>query len=160
MKLTLIKSTDNTLTIDGVGYAIDTSSVPENVHAIQWFGQTGWIEFVMDPTTGIKPPNETITSISEYQELIDLWEEQKTQHEQYLTSIEYTPAMQNKAMARGILRKTDWVENSSVTDPAIKPTLTNKAEFDAYRAAVRAIAVDPPEELYQFPAVPSAVWEK
>jgi len=160
MKLTLVKGIDNLLQIDGIAYNIDTSSVPENVQAIQWFGESGWIEYVIDPATGVKPANEPITSIDEYQGLIDLWQIQKTNHEQYLQSIEYTPAMQNKAMARGILRKTDWVENASVIDPAITPRLTNKAEFDVYRASVRAIAIDPPAEVYEFPPIPSAIWEK
>jgi hypothetical protein len=163
MKLTLIKGSDNRLFIDGIGYEIDTSVVPENIHAIQWDGQKGWIEYIPDPVTGIKPPNEAISSLEEFEshtELLKFWEVEHEKYNQYLKDVEYNPKRLNKSTAKTLLAKTDWVEFPSVNDPKTKPTLTNKAEFDEYRAKVRSIAIDPPETLHEFPAAPAAVWSK
>lgn len=162
MKLTLVKGSDNCLYIDGVGYVIDTSSVPEDIHAIQWDGESGWIEYVPDAVTGIKPPNETIATLEEFENhkgLLEFWKIEHEKYTEYLNTVEYNPKRQNKTVAKTILNRTDWVELPSVSDPKSKPTLTNKAEFDAYRAKIRALAINPPETLYDFPPAPAAVWK-
>jgi hypothetical protein len=57
MKLTII-SVDGAIYKDGVSYAgLDLSIVPADVHALQWDGTAGWVEF----TSPI--PNEEITAL-------------------------------------------------------------------------------------------------
>ena len=67
---------------------------------------------------------------------------------------------QNKAEAMSLLQATDWVELGDVADPANPPYLSNKADFTAYRAALRSIAVNPPTTPAVFPAKPDEVWSQ
>lgn len=64
----------------------------------------------------------------------------------------------NKAEAMELLQQSDWVEVPSVGDTAVTPHLTNKDAFMAYRLALRAIAVNPPETPAEFPVIPTEVW--
>lgn len=69
-------------------------------------------------------------------------------------------AAANKAEAESRLAKTDWVNQPDVYDPAITPHLTNRDEFIAYRAQVRAIAVNPTEGDINWPVEPTAIWSQ
>lgn len=64
----------------------------------------------------------------------------------------------NKKQAMAALQATDWTEMPSVSDPSITPHLTNKADFVAYRAALRAIAVTPPAVSVILPDAPTEQW--
>ena len=44
MRVTIIKD-DNSVTVDGVGYRVDCSSLPADFHALQWDGDKGQIEY-------------------------------------------------------------------------------------------------------------------
>lgn len=57
--LTIVKD-DKWVKVDGVGLTLDAVDLPANVHAIQWDGTTGHIEY-NDGTA-----NETISSIDAY----------------------------------------------------------------------------------------------
>lgn len=57
--LTIVKD-DKWVKVDGVGLTLDAVDLPANVHAIQWDGSTGHIEY-NDGTA-----NETISSIDAY----------------------------------------------------------------------------------------------
>ena len=62
--LTIIKD-DKWVSVDGYGCTLDSVSLAANVHAIQWDGSAGWIEY-NDGT-----PNKAITSISDYSTITD-----------------------------------------------------------------------------------------
>ena len=64
--LTIIKP-DNNIAEDGVWRTVDCSGLASNVHAVQWDGSAGWIEY-NDGTV-----NETIDSISAYSSLTTAW---------------------------------------------------------------------------------------
>lgn len=64
----------------------------------------------------------------------------------------------NKAQAEQLLKDTDWVEIPSVSDTANNPHLVNYVEFIAYRLELRAIAVNPPIEIADFPEKPAESW--
>lgn len=64
----------------------------------------------------------------------------------------------NKTQASSLLAATDWVDIPSVSDPANDPHLTNKADFNTYRLALRQIAVYPPVTVDPWPVKPEEVW--
>ena len=77
MKTFTVIPSDNIVTIDNVAKPVDCSAVDPTIHAIQWNEekQKGHIEFIdEDPYDGVMVPNVAITSIEEYQYLIDAWD--------------------------------------------------------------------------------------
>lgn len=62
-----------------------------------------------------------------------------------------------KAKAMSLLANTDWVNQPDVRNPANLPHLTNAADFDAYRLAVRQYAVYPVIDPV-WPTLPVEVW--
>jgi len=77
MKLTILPS-DGAVYKDNVSYSnLDLSSAPGNVHALQWDGTTGWIEYVNESEFR-KPPNESITVLPTWAQIaLDKWNEMK-----------------------------------------------------------------------------------
>jgi hypothetical protein len=66
---------------------------------------------------------------------------------------------QNKQNAITLLNSTDWTVMPDVADPLkSNPYLMNQSDFVAYRSQVRAIAVNPPTTLAEFPTEPTEVW--
>lgn len=57
----------------------------------------------------------------------------------------------NKTQAMQLLSDTDWTQMPDVT-------LSNQADFTAYRAAVRAIALNPPVVVTEWPTKPEEQW--
>jgi hypothetical protein len=71
MRLTIVPE-DGVVCIDKICInGIDMSSIPSDVHAVQWYDTFGDVETV-DPATG-RPVNTTIYSVEPYQTVIDLW---------------------------------------------------------------------------------------
>lgn len=65
MKITVIP-VDGAVYKDGVSFSgLDLSCAPEDVHALQWFGTKGWIEFKVDEDFN-KPENQAITELPEW----------------------------------------------------------------------------------------------
>jgi hypothetical protein len=73
MRLTIIPS-DNTVYVDGRALVVDCSSIDPAIHALQWDGEAGWIEYVQPPSGGAIL-NEPIMSLApEYLALVAAWE--------------------------------------------------------------------------------------
>lgn len=64
----------------------------------------------------------------------------------------------NAARAKQELQATDWSENASVRNTTVFPHLTNAADFDTYRLALRAIVIGKPHTVESWPARPEATW--
>ena len=64
----------------------------------------------------------------------------------------------NVARAKAALVESDWSDLPSVRNVAIEPHLLNGAEFDTYRAGLRAIVVSRPADVETWPVRPDAVW--
>ena len=64
----------------------------------------------------------------------------------------------NSSQAKALLESTDWCENPSVRNAAVTPHLTNGAEFDTYRLALRAIVINKPATVETWPTRPEAIW--
>lgn len=69
-----------------------------------------------------------------------------------------TAKEQNILRAKQELIASDWADLPSVRNTAFDPHLTNSAEFDAYRAALRAILITKPTTVETWPVAPEAVW--
>jgi hypothetical protein len=73
MKLTIVRE-DGYVAVDGVGYSdLDISKVNPDIHAVQFNGDHGWIEYV--DSNGDKPANEPISDIERFQYAISRWQE-------------------------------------------------------------------------------------
>lgn len=95
MRITIIKD-NGTVIIDGVGFrGIDMSSQPPSFHALQWYGDSGEIEYV-DPDTG-NHSNQKTTDLSPFQPQIDGWNEKKYEYE--------NPPLEPPAVPESITRR-------------------------------------------------------
>jgi hypothetical protein len=151
MKLTIIPA-DGSVGENGKFYvSLDLSScaIPTNVHALQWDGVAGWIEF-NEPI-----PNEEITSLPAWANCcMTKWTETNTP-----VPPQPPTAEQNKATATQKLQATDWTTIPDVADPAkSNPYLSNAQDFITYRNAVRQYAVYPVAGSINWPAAPQEVW--
>jgi hypothetical protein len=76
MRVTIIRD-DNTVVVDGERQTVDCSSLPADVHALQWDGARGEIEYAMVICAHCngrsKKPNEIIFDVSPYQQLLHDW---------------------------------------------------------------------------------------
>ena len=90
--LTIIKD-DNNIAEGGVWRTVDCSSLAANVHAVQWDGSAGWVEY-NDGTA-----NETIDSISAYDDLRTAWTNAapvEQSESDFLASVTYDVAREYK----------------------------------------------------------------
>lgn len=151
MRLTIIPS-DTFCAVDGVGYnGVDMSSLVEGIHAIQWNGTTGWVEYA-DRSDGSKPANQEIDNIEQFSLVIEAWNQIDYAHKNPPKPDPVPPtAEQNKATAEGKLSTSDWSQLPDVN-------LANKDEFAAYRATLRNIAINPVAGFLAWPVEPNAVW--
>ena len=81
-RITIIKS-DSHVGIDGQFFPVDCSDLPENFHALQWYGTLGEVEWLGNP----KPQNTEIISIAPYQKYIDRWNAAKTAYEAQIAAM-------------------------------------------------------------------------
>lgn len=152
MRLTIIPA-DGSVGEDGKFYLeLDLSScgIPDNVHALQWDGTAGWIEF-KDPV-----PNEEITSLPAWANCcVAKWEEAN----QPPPPPGPPTAEQNKQTAITKLQNTDWTTIPDVSDPTkSNPYLSNVQDFVTYRNAVRQYAINPVAGDINWPVLPQEVW--
>ena len=67
----------------------------------------------------------------------------------------------NKQQATELLYATDWTTIPDVANPAVSnPYLVNPADFVDYRNQLRAIAVNPPVTVSQWPVKPVEIWSE
>jgi hypothetical protein len=71
MRLVIIPS-DSIVIIDGKLFKIDCSSIDSSIHAVQWYTDHGTIEYSI-AADGTLKPNLSITDITQFQTVIDLW---------------------------------------------------------------------------------------
>jgi hypothetical protein len=151
MKLTIIP-VDGSVGEDGKFYNdldLTSCNIPADIHALQWDGVVGWIEF------NSTVPNEEITQLPAWANCcMAKWTE---------ANIPVPPqpatAAQNKIFATEKLQATDWATIPDVSDPTkSNPYLSNTQDFVIYRNAVRQYAVYPVAGDINWPVVPQEVW--
>lgn len=80
MKVTIIPS-DGLVSIDNEGFnGLDLSFIDQSIHAIQWYGEGGEIEYKDE--RGRMIANVEINSIEQFQPALDLWQAAKTAAQQ------------------------------------------------------------------------------
>jgi hypothetical protein len=150
-RLTIIIA-DNAVYKNKEGYSdLDFSDceIPEDVWAFQWENGEGWVEF--------KDSRENEIFIGEnFPEWVNKCVQKFNEFDAvYKNPPPPTPeqwAENNKFQAKFLLLESDW---SVLPDT----NLQNQSEWDAYRAALRAIFLNPPqEEITSWPVKPEAVW--
>jgi hypothetical protein len=154
MRLTVIPS-DGIVCENQICYPrLTWAGTPENIHALQWFENSGWLEF-NDGT-----PNEVISALPDWaNNAQNAWYAAANPPPPPAPTPEEIQA-ENKQTASRLLQETDWVEIASVSDPANNPHLTNVSDLIEYRNVLREIAVNPPSvPVDPWPTKPAAVWE-
>ena len=80
MRVTIIPI-DTFCAVDGIGFGgIDMTSVPKDVHAVQWFGTWGEEE-ILDLKTGRIDRNEKIYNLDAYQAVLNSYWLIRNQHD-------------------------------------------------------------------------------
>jgi len=80
MRLTIVAD-DGAVGIDGEFFSeLDLSALDPAIHAVQWYGEYGEVEFKTRFENGafVKPANEAITDAAPYQFAVDAWNAAKT----------------------------------------------------------------------------------
>lgn len=76
MRVTIIRD-DSAVVVDGERHQVDVSALPADVHAIQWDGVNGEIEYSLAVCTHCnsrsKKPNEYIKDFAPYAAYVNAW---------------------------------------------------------------------------------------
>lgn len=152
LKTLTIVISDKAVYKNKVGYCdLDFSNcgIPEDIWALQWENGEGWIEFndsrENEPIAGDTFPEWAVNCIQKFDEFDELYKNPPPPTPEQWAFI-------NEDKAKSDLLMSDWAALSDTN-------LQNQAEWNAYRAALRAIAINPPqEEIASWPVKPEAVW--
>lgn len=74
MKFTIIPD-DKTIIVDGLGYNNLQFKIDGNIHAIQWYGEFGEIEYKPEMNSdGVrKPLNKSFTDYKKFEKVLSAW---------------------------------------------------------------------------------------
>jgi hypothetical protein len=145
MKITVVVL-DELVCIDSLCYRnIDMSLVPNNIHALQWNGSVGHIEYT-------NLVNENIVSLPSWIDgLIDAWNSIDYNEKNPPSPTPEQIQQDNLFKAAEKLQESDWAVLPDVN-------LVNKEEWLSYRSFLRNIRSNPPLTEVTFPVAPSIVW--
>ena len=139
---------ENNMSKSCVGVDLTSCNIPANIHALQWDGLAGYIEF----NTPI--PNEEITVLPAWANCcIIKCDEANLPPPPPPPPPPPTPEQiiaHNKAKAESLLLESDWSVLPDVP-------LVNKLEWETYRSALRQIAINPTLDPI-FPVKPHSIW--
>lgn len=72
MRVTILVN-DSVVYVEEQPLRVDLDGIDDDVHAVQWYGEAGEVEFKTNYIDGSRRPNERITDFSEYQIFVDRW---------------------------------------------------------------------------------------
>ena len=72
MRVTIVPA-DCKVVVEGQPETVDCSSIDEMIHAVQWYGTVGEVEFKTDFIENTRKANERIDDFTPYQKFVDLW---------------------------------------------------------------------------------------
>ena len=146
MKITVIRD-DGTVIKDGTAIlGLDMSSIATNIHAIQWDGAVGEIEFKPNADGEVK--TEVISDMGIVSQALALWEEKHA--ELNAPPTEAVLLAECKGRAKYFLEQSDWAVLPDVN-------ISNKADFESYRTALRGLYLNP-QVSPTFPTEPTPIW--
>lgn len=126
------------------------TSFPPSGPSQEWLNENGcmpvnlWLQYDPD-TQKLVPADPYINGDWVYTVVVEpLTPEEIAQREQ-------SAKAQNKAQAERLLQDSDW---SQMPDVA----LVNKSDWTNYRSDVRAIAINPPVAVTEWPVKPEEIW--
>ena len=99
----VIIADDARVGIDALNYdGLDMSQLDPSIHAIQWYGEYGEIEFKTKFENGqiVKPQNQIITDVTPYQWAVDAWNAAKAAEDAAIAAAE-AEAAQNQPVVSG-----------------------------------------------------------
>jgi hypothetical protein len=101
MNLTIIPI-DGAVYVDGYSYSqLDLSFVPNDVHALQWENDKGWIEF-SDNDDGTKPQNQAIPELPAWANACKVkWDEAKAAEEAAILAAQQAAEQAAEQAAQG-----------------------------------------------------------
>lgn len=144
-KYSIIPS-DGFVSKDGVGYSGLTFSIDSTIHAVQWDGTSGEIEYKQ--TADGKPENASFDDITDFQSAVDAWDAADA------AVVDDTPTAEEttRITAQTKLAASDWTQlaDTGLTSACV-------AEFATYRASLRAIRKNPTADP-TWPTEPTEVW--
>lgn len=88
MRLTIIAD-DNLVIVDGRPLRVDLSFLHPAIHAVQWYGEAGEVEF--KTIDGARAPNEVIKDVTPFQRAADLHAQALVEAEADMTSAQVIP---------------------------------------------------------------------
>ena len=147
--LTIVPSDGGILKPEGGFLELDLSScnIPEDIHVFHWWGNRGVIEF-----TDTRPNEEVFALPNWANACSSLWDQKDYERRNPPPPTPEEWAAINDAQAKFLLQESDWAALSDTN-------LQNQTEWDAYRVALRAIILNPPqEEITSWPVKPEVVW--
>jgi hypothetical protein len=65
-RITLFPGTDCAQINGDLAQNVDFTGIDPTIHCVQWYDTVGSVEYVDNPITGVKPPNQTIDTIAPY----------------------------------------------------------------------------------------------
>lgn len=79
MRVTIIAD-DSHVYVEEQSLKVDLTGLDEDIHAVQWYGSVGEIEYKYDAIENTRRPNERFTDFVPFQVFVDRWmiEAQKT----------------------------------------------------------------------------------
>jgi hypothetical protein len=125
-----------------LGVDLTSCNIPANVHALQWDGVAGYIEF------NTPVPNEEITVLPGWASCCITKCDEANQPPPAPTPEEIIAG--NKAKAERLLLESDW-------SVLLDVPLANKTEWETYRSALRQIAINPTIDPV-WPVKPQSIW--
>lgn len=87
MRVTIINP-DKSIGVDGEFYSVLPFIMDETIHAVQWYGEWGEVEYVVSLVNGKshKPENTLITDFTPYEPLVVIWQQAKAEFELAIAS--------------------------------------------------------------------------
>ena len=101
MKLVIIAD-DARVGIDALNYdGLDMSQLDPSIHAVQWYGEYGEVEFKTKFENGqiVKPQNQIITDVAPYQWAVDVWSVAKAADDAAIAAAELEVAQNQPAVS-------------------------------------------------------------
>jgi len=109
MVITIIRR-DNIVIVDGEPRSVSCAALPEGVHAIQWHGTYGEVEFEPHLVDGVmhKVHNKTITDLGVFQQFAEAWNAARPESEVPGNGVQAVLPLDSGGMRVPEVREDHW----------------------------------------------------